>query len=238
VWDQPARPLVQALAHVRPDSRIMSICVGAYALAAAGLLDGRRATTHWRLAGHFQSLFPSVRLDPTVLFVDDGNLLTSAGAAAGVDACLHLVRRDHGSQVANQTARDCVTAPWRDGGQAQFIDHPVPEPAHTATASTRDWVMQRLDQPLPLAELAAHAGMSRRTFTRRFHQETGTSPGQWILRQRIERARQLLETRDLPIDQIAHRSGFGTGASLRRHLHRAIGISPQTYRQAFRRTAG
>ncbi|MEU2281650.1 helix-turn-helix domain-containing protein [Streptomyces sp. NPDC013178] len=235
VWDQPTGPLTQALTRVRSDARIMSICTGAYVLAAVGLLDGRRATTHWRLAEHFQSLFPAVQLDPTVLFVDDGNVLTSAGASAGVDACLHLVRCDHGSRVANQTARDCVVPPWRDGGQAQFIDRPVPEPGRTATAPTQAWALEHLDQPLSLSELAAHARMSRRTFTRRFRQETGASPGQWILRQRIELARQLLETNDLPIDQVAHRSGFGTGASLRRHLHRAIGISPQAYRQTFRR---
>ncbi|MDT7583536.1 MAG: hypothetical protein QOE32_1086, partial [Pseudonocardiales bacterium] len=171
-------PLAAALAGIRPGTRIVSICTAAYVLAAAGLLDGRPATTHWRDAEHFQRTFPLVKVDPNVLFVDDGDILTSAGVAAGIDLCLHLVRRDHGSEVANQVARRCVVPPWRDGGQAQYIERPVPEPALSTTAATRAWALQRLDHPLPLPELASHARMSVRSFTRRFRAEVGLTPGQ------------------------------------------------------------
>nr|WP_033218126.1 helix-turn-helix domain-containing protein [Kitasatospora phosalacinea] len=222
-----------ALALVRPDARLISICTGAFVLAAAGLLDDRPATTHWALADHFRSLFPRVRLDPGVLFVDDGRILTSAGAAAGVDLFLHVLRGDHGTAAANHAARVCVVPPWRDGGQAQYIEQPVPTVGSTGTAPTREWALARLHQPLTLARLAAHATMSTRTFARRFHEETGQSPGRWLTQQRVALARQLLEATDLSIDQIATRVGFANPVSLRQHLHTAIGVSPLAYRRTF-----
>ncbi|MEU1511581.1 helix-turn-helix domain-containing protein [Streptomyces sp. NPDC005811] len=222
-----------ALARIRPDTRIVSICTAAFVLAAAGLLDGRRATTHWNCADRFRRMYPQVDLDPDVLFVDDGRILTSAGAAAGVDICLHLVRKDHGSELANKVARRCVVPPFRDGGQAQYIEQPVPEAGPASTAATRAWALEHLDEPLTLADLAAHARMSLRTFARRFQDEVGVSPGRWLIQQRVVHARQLLEASDLSVDQIAGRVGFATGASLRQHLHAAIGVSPQAYRRTF-----
>ncbi|MCW2912093.1 MAG: transcriptional regulator, AraC family with amidase-like domain [Actinomycetia bacterium] len=226
--------LADALALIRPETRMVSICLASYVLAAAGLLDGLPATTHWRHAGNFQRLFPGVKVNPKVLFVDAGRILTSAGAAAGVDLCLHLVRRDHGSGIANDVARSCVVPPWRDGGQAQYIERPVPEVSDAGTALTRAWALDRLDHTLPLKDLAAHAGMSRRTFTRRFRAEVGQSPGQWLTQQRVDLARHLLEHSELPVDRIAERSGFGTAASLRQHLQSAIAVSPNAYRRTFR----
>ncbi|GLY76849.1 GlxA family transcriptional regulator [Actinoallomurus iriomotensis] len=230
-YDQAA--LGTALDGVRPGTRIMSICTGSFVLATAGLLDGRPATTHWGEADRFRRMFPHVRLDPDVLFVDDGDLLTSAGAAAGVDLCLHVVRRDHGSEVANRAARRCVVPPWRDGGQAQYIERPVPEPYDAGTAPVRAWALERLDLPLSLADLAEQAGMSVRTLSRRFREEVGMSPGRWLTRQRIDRARHLLETSDLPVDRIARLAGFGTAVSLRQHLHATLGVSPIAYRRTF-----
>jgi transcriptional regulator GlxA family with amidase domain len=214
-------------------ARIMSICTGAFILAGSGLLDGRPATTHWAHAELFRSRYPRVLLDPDVLFVDDGDVLTSAGVAAGFDLCLHVVRRDHGSEIANRAARSCVVPPWRDGGQSQFIERPVPAAGGSTTAATREWAMARLDRPLDLPELARHARMSVRTFTRRFRDETGMSPGRWLVLQRVEHARRLLETTDLPVDQVARRAGFGTGASLRQHLHATVGVAPAAYRRTF-----
>ncbi|MFI6504240.1 GlxA family transcriptional regulator [Nonomuraea typhae] len=217
--------------------RIMSICTGAFILAAAGLLDGRPATTHWRETATFARLFPRVKLDPDVLYIDDGDVLTSAGVAAGLDLCLHVIRRDFGSEVANRAARRCVMPPSRDGGQAQYIDRPLPDPAGTSTAATRTWMLDRLTEPLDLSTLAAHAGMSVRTFTRRFREETGLSPAKWLTGQRVGHARQLLEATDLPVDEVARRAGFGTAVSLRQHLHAAVGVAPLTYRNTFTRTA-
>jgi len=214
-------------------ARVMSICTGAFVLAAAGLLDDRPATTHWAYEESFRSRFPQVKLDPDVLFVDDGDVLTSAGVAAGLDLCLHVVRRDHGSEVANRAARRCVVPPWRDGGQSQFIERPVPAPGDASTAATRSWALERLDEPLDLDRLARHARMSVRTFTRKFRDETGLSPGRWLTRQRVEHARRLLETTGLPIDQVATRAGFGTATSLRQHLQAAIGVAPAAYRRTF-----
>ncbi|MEV1080144.1 helix-turn-helix domain-containing protein [Streptomyces sp. NPDC050211] len=222
-----------ALALIRPEARIVSICTGAFVLAAAGLLDGRTAATHWHLADTFRRMFPHLALDPDVLFVDDDRILTSAGAASGVDVCLHLVRKDHGSELANTVARRCVVPPFRDGGQAQYIEQPVPEAGAASTSATRAWALEHLDEPLTLADLAAHARMSLRTFARRFHDEVGLSPGRWLIQQRVARARHLLEASDLPVDQIAAHVGFATGASLRQHLHAAIGVSPQAYRRTF-----
>ncbi|GLW07062.1 AraC family transcriptional regulator [Microtetraspora sp. NBRC 13810] len=226
-------PLRRAFDRIRPGTRIVSICTASYVLAAAGLLDGRRATTHWAEAEHFRRTFPRVRVDPDVLFVDGGDILTSAGAAAGVDVCLHLIRRDHGSAQANRVARGCVVPPWRDGGQAQYIERPVPEPASADTAGTRAWALERLHTPLSLSDLAGHARMSVRTFTRRFRAEVGTTPGRWLTAQRVELARGLLESSDLPIDDVAFRAGFGSAGSLRQHLRAVIGVSPAAYRRTF-----
>ncbi|WP_330336396.1 GlxA family transcriptional regulator [Streptomyces sp. NBC_00557] len=225
-----------ALALIRPDARIVSICTAAFVLAEAGLLDGRRATTHWQVADLFRRRYPKVDLDPDVLFVDDGRILTSAGAASGVDVCLHIVRTDHGSALANSVARRCVVPPFRDGGQAQYIEQPVPVSGAASTAATRAWALERLGEPLTLSDLAGHARMSLRTFARRFHDEVGLSPGRWLIQQRVARARHLLESSDLPVDRIAAEVGFATGASLRQHLHAAIGVSPQAYRRTFQQT--
>ncbi|MFJ8046028.1 GlxA family transcriptional regulator [Kitasatospora sp. NPDC096147] len=229
--------VAEALALVRPGTRIVSICTAAFVLAAAGLLDGRPATTHWAVADRLRDWHPAVALDPNVLFVDDGDVLTSAGAASGVDVCLHLVRRDHGSAVANQVARACVVPPWRDGGQAQYIEQPVPPPSAHGTSATRQWALENLHEPLTLRQLAGHARMSLRTFVRRFTEEVGTSPGRWVIQQRVHRAQHLLETTDLPVDDIAGRVGFASGTSLREHLHAAIGVSPVAYRRTFRGAA-
>ncbi|MYS94599.1 MULTISPECIES: GlxA family transcriptional regulator [Streptomyces] len=234
--DEVPGDVLAALALIRPGTRIVSICTGAFVLAAAGLLDGRRATTHWQVADHFRRMFPHVDLDPDVLFVDDHPILTSAGAASGVDVCLHLVRKDHGSRLANTVARRCVVPPFRDGGQAQYIEQPVPEQGAATTAATRAWALERLGEPLTLADLAGHARMSLRTFARRFHEEVGLSPGRWLIQQRVGRARHLLESSDLTVDQIAGRVGFATGASLRQHLNAAIGVTPQAYRRTFQTT--
>ncbi|MEV6177082.1 helix-turn-helix domain-containing protein [Streptomyces sp. NPDC052015] len=223
----------EALARIRPGARIVSICTAAFFLAAVGLLDGRRATTHWCVTDRFRRMYPRVDLDPDVLFVDDDRVLTSAGAASGVDICLHLVRKDHGSELANKVARRCVVPPFRDGGQAQYIEQPVPEAGVASTAATRAWALERLGEPLALADLAAHARMSLRTFARRFQDEVGLSPGRWLIQQRVAHARHLLESSDLTVDQIAGRVGFATGASLRQHLHASIGVSPQAYRRTF-----
>ncbi|MGW6905129.1 GlxA family transcriptional regulator [Streptomyces sp. NPDC054940] len=229
--------VADALARIRPDARIVSICTAAFVLAAAGLLDGRKATTHWHVTDLFRRRYPHVDLDPDVLFVHDGRILTSAGAASGVDVCLHIVRTDHGSELANRVARRCVVPPFRDGGQAQYIEQPVPESGAASTAATRAWALEHLDEPLTLADLAGHARMSLRTFARRFNDEVGLSPGRWLIQQRVVRARHLLESSDLSVDRIAGRVGFATGASLRQHLHAAIGVSPQTYRRTFQAAA-
>ncbi|NHC13261.1 GlxA family transcriptional regulator [Motilibacter deserti] len=215
-------------------ARIVSICTGAFVLAAAGLLDGRPATTHWRYADRFRALYPTVRLDPDVLFVDDGDVLTSAGVAAGLDLCLHIVRADHGAEVANRSARRCVVPPLRAGGQAQFIERPLPAGDDTSLAPVRAWALEHLDTQLGLPELAARASTSVRTLTRRWRAETGQSPLQWLLAQRVQLARDLLETTDLPVEQVAQRAGLGSAASLRAHLHTALGQSPTLYRRAFR----
>jgi transcriptional regulator GlxA family with amidase domain len=222
-----------ALALIRPGTRLVSICTGAFVLAAAGLLDGRPATTHWKFADAMRRMHPEVLVDENVLFVDDGDILTSAGLAAGIDLCLHIIRRDHGAQVANAVARYCVVPPWREGGQAQFIDRHVPTPDHHSTATTREWALGHLDDELTVQRLARHAKMSARTFNRRFREETGESPGAWIRSRRVDRARELLESRDLPIDEVARLSGLGTGGNLRHHLRRGMGMSPSSYRKVY-----
>ena len=226
-----AAAALRELGH-RP--RIASICTGADVLAMTGLLDGRRATTHWRHTAEFGRDHPAVRLDPDVLFVDEGEILTSAGAASGIDLCLHIIRRDHGAEVANRAARACVVPPYRDGGQAQFIDHPVPAETAASTAATRAWALEHLDRPLSLTDLARHATMSRRTFTRRFREEVGMSPNRWLTQQRVELARRLLETTDIPLDHVAARAGIGSASSLRLHLSTALGVAPSAYRRTFR----
>ncbi|MFF5451207.1 GlxA family transcriptional regulator [Streptomyces sp. NPDC012950] len=228
--------LAAALAHIRPGTRLVSICTGGYVLAAAGFLDGRPATTHWSSAEHFQRLFPKVRVDADVLFVDDGDVLTSAGVAAGIDLCLHLVRRDHGTAVANEVARRTVVPPHRDGGQAQYVARPLPQGGTHTTTASRAWALAHLHEPLQLRDLAEKEAMSVRTFTRRFRDEVGVSPGQWLVRQRVERARHLLESTDLPVDRVARDAGFGTAQSLRTHLMSAIGVTPTSYRRTFRVT--
>jgi transcriptional regulator GlxA family with amidase domain len=226
--------LADALDTIPPQARVMSICTGAFVLGAAGLLDGRPATTHWAHAERFRELYPKVLLDEDVLFVDDGDVLTSAGLGAGVDLCLHVLRADHGSEVANRVARYCVVAPWREGGQSQFIDRHVPDEGVDGTAPTRAWALRRLGEPIDLGALAEHARMSVRTFSRRFRAETGQSPGSWLTQQRVRHAMHLLESTDLAVDTVAARSGLGTGASLRQHMRAAHGVSPLAYRKTFR----
>lgn len=232
--DEPAPPVVDALhSAAAKGARMISICTGAFALAAAGLLDGRRATTHWRDAAELAARYPRIQVDADVLYVDDGLVATSAGVAAGIDLCLHLVRSDHGADAAARIARRMVVAPHREGGQAQFLDRPLPA-ASEGLASTCAWAQERLADPLTVAELASHAGWAPRTFARRFVAETGTTPLRWLTAQRLLEARRLLETTDLPIEQVATRSGLGTAANLRLHLARAIGTTPTTYRFAYR----
>ncbi|WP_424213844.1 GlxA family transcriptional regulator [Streptomyces sp. BI20] len=231
----PSAELAAALARVRPGTRYASICTGAAVLAAVGLLDGRRATTHWAHAEAFRARFPAVRLDADVLYVDEGDVLTSAGVAAGLDLCLHMVRRDHGAAVANDVARRTVVPPHREGGQAQFALRPVAGEGRVAgTAAARAWAMDRIDRPLSLAELARREGVSVRTLTRRFREEAGTSPGQWLTGQRVDRARHLLETTDWPMERVAREAGFGTAQSLRKHLTAVLGVPPTAYRRTFR----
>lgn len=226
--------VTEALARLPAHARIMSICTGAFVLAAAGILDGRPATTHWAHSELFRRLYPKVLLNEQVLFVDDGDVLTSAGLCAGLDLCLHVLRADHGSEVANRVARYCVVPPWREGGQRQFVDLPLPDNGDASTAATREWALHRLESAMDLDTLAAHAKMSVRTFSRRFRAETGASPGRWLLRQRLARARHLLETTDLPVDRVAAESGLGTAASLRQHMRAELGVSPLAYRKTFR----
>ncbi|WP_019075557.1 GlxA family transcriptional regulator [Streptomyces hokutonensis] len=230
--------LTAAFAHIRPGTRLASICTGVYVLAAAGLLDGRPATTHWAEAERFQQLFPRIEVDADVLFIDDGDVLTSAGVAAGIDLCLHMVRRDFGTAVANDVARRTVVPPHRDGGQAQYIHRPVPDPQLATTTAARAWALGRLHEPIQLRDMAEQEAMSVRTFTRRFREEVGVSPGQWLTQQRVERARHLLESTDLSMDQVATDAGFGTAQSMRQHLQAALGVTPTTYRRTFRTGGG
>ena len=234
---RPPDPVLRELQRAaRRGARVISICTGAFALAHAGLLDGRRATTHWDSAAVFAAQFPGVRLDPNVLYVDEGAVLTSAGVAAGLDLCLHVVRRDHGAQVAAHIARNSVVAPHREGGQAQFIEHPIEptRPGAPHLERTRAWALERLEEPLAVADLARHACVAPRTFARRFRSETGVSPYQWLLSQRVLRAQQLLEGDDASIDELARLCGFPDTAALRYHFRRAVGTTPTAYRRSFR----
>lgn len=229
-----AEPVLRALKEIRPGTRLIAICTGAFVFAAAGLLDGRPAATHWAEAATLQAMFPKLRVNSDVLYIDDGDVLTSAGAAAGIDLCLHVIRRDHGSAVANLAARLCVVPPRREGGQAQYVQRPVPAANDGGTAATRAWAIEHLGRPLSLAGLAAHARTSVRTFTRHFREETGLSPGAWLAAHRLDYARHLLEDSDLTVDQVAERAGLGTGANLRQQLKLDSGVSPTAYRRAFR----
>ncbi|MFJ6580208.1 GlxA family transcriptional regulator [Streptomyces sp. NPDC091368] len=218
--------------------RIASICTGAFALAEAGLLDGRTATTYWAYRPLLAARHPAVDLQDDVLFVQDGPVLTSSGYAAGIDLCLHVIRTDHGAAVANAVARLALVAPVRPGGQTQFTQTPLPPERGVSFADTRAWAMEHLDEPLGLTDLARHAGVSVRTLSRRFHAETGVSPLQWLLHQRVERAKELLETTSLAMDQVARASGLGTADSLRQHLLRRTGLTPSAYRATFSRLTG
>jgi transcriptional regulator GlxA family with amidase domain len=233
-WRPVPQPVVDALrAADRRGARLISICTGAFALAAAGLLDGRRATTHWHHAADLRERYPRIDLDPQVLYVDEGRVLTSAGVAAGIDLCLHVVARDHGAAAANAVARRMVVAAQRGGGQAQFVERSVPEPADEGLGATRAWMFDRLEQPLTVAQMARHAVRSERSFARHFRAETGTTPLRWLHEQRILHARRLLEETDLPVEAVASRSGFGTATTLREHFGRAVHTTPTAYRQAF-----
>ncbi len=233
--DQVPAEVVEALqrAHGR-GCRIISLCTGAFVLAEAGLLDGRRATTHWTECDELERRYPDVSVDPGVLYVDEGDILTSAGSAASIDLCLHVVRQDYGADVASQLARRLVVPPQRDGGQAQFIDTPLATFADSDLfADTVAWVQGHLNEPLTVDDLAARSAMSARTFARRFLATTGTTPHQWLQRQRVQLAQRLLEVSDLPIEVVAERSGFCTAGNLRKHFSRIVLTSPQSYRRAF-----
>jgi AraC family transcriptional regulator, transcriptional activator FtrA len=233
----PAAELLTALrAASERGARLVSFCTGAYLLAETGLLDGRPATTLWSHAERFRARFPLVRLDPGVLYIDDGDVLTSAGNSAAADLSLHIVRGDYGAEIANTVARHMVAAPHRHGGQAQYVETPLGHRAGSGDkfAATLEWAMQRLNQPLPVKVLAARAALSPRHFTRQFRQATGTTPHQWLLNQRLTLARRLLETTSLPVDQVAASAGFGSPAAMRLQFQEALAISPAAYRQAFR----
>jgi AraC family transcriptional activator FtrA len=215
-------------------ARLISICTGAFPLAAAGVLDGRRVATHWRDAPAFRALYPDIEVDSEVLYVDDGRVLTSAGVAAGIDLCLHVVARDHGAAAANAIARRMVVAPHRGGGQAQFVERALPAANGDGLEATRAWMLEHLEQPLTVAAMARHAARSERSFARHFRAETGTTPLRWLHEQRVVHARRLLEETDLPVEDVAGRSGFGTATTLREHFTRAVHSTPTAYRRAFR----
>jgi AraC family transcriptional regulator, transcriptional activator FtrA len=231
----PPEELLDGLCDARDrGARLLSVCTGAFVLAAAGILDGLRATTHWMHAGDLARQYPKVRVDPKVLYVDEGGVMTSAGTAAGIDLMLHVVRLDHGAEVANAVARRMVVPPHRDGGQAQYVDLPVESAnGHEPLAGVLGWMLEHVGDDLSVEHLARRAGTSPRTFARRFRAATGTTPHQWILSQRILLAQRLLETTHDPIELVAQRCGFGSAASLRQHFTRAVSASPQAYRRTF-----
>ncbi len=228
-------PLLTALRRaIDRGSRVLSVCTGAFVLGAAGLLDGRHCTTHWRHADRLARMYPAAKVDPSVLYVDDEPVITSAGTAAGIDACLYLVRTEQGSRVANAIARRMVVPPHRDGGQAQFIERPVAEPAGDALSDVIEWMQRNLDRPVTVAEVASLAAMSPRTFARRFVHETGTTPLRWLTGQRVLFAQQLLEDTDETVDVIAERAGFGNAATFRHHFRAWRATTPDAYRRTFR----
>ncbi|AKH82364.1 AraC family transcriptional regulator [Streptomyces sp. CNQ-509] len=232
--DPPAELVEAVRAAHAAGARVASLCTGAFVLGAAGLLDGRRATTHWAHTQELARRHPSASVDPDVLYVDNGDVLTSAGKAAAMDLCLHLVRLDHGSANANKIARRLVVPPHRDGGQAQFIATPLPAPGSHPLGELLPWALERLDQPLTVEHLARQARMSSRHLGRHFKHLTGTTPLQWLHAQRIRHAQELLETTDATVDTIAAATGMGTATTLRRHFHRSVGVPPDTYRRTFR----
>lgn len=231
----PSPTVVQALrrAHSR-GTRVVSICSGAFALAHAGLLDGRKATTHWALADEFAARFPQIPVDPDVLYVDHGDVATSAGAGAGIDLCMHLIRTDLGARYAAQVARTMVMPPHREGGQLQYSAPPHPIQIDGTLAPLLDWIAERLGDPVTIETMAAHARVSPRTLARRFAEQLGTSPGQWLLTQRIAAAQDLLESSDLPLDAIARRVGLSSATNLRRRFLNTLGTTPGAYRRTFR----
>jgi AraC family transcriptional regulator, transcriptional activator FtrA len=236
----PPQEVLRALRRAHAGgARMVSLCTGAFVLAAAGLLDGRRVTTHWAECQELAARFPAVTVDPDVLYVDDGDVLTSAGSAASIDLCLHLVRQDYGAEIATRVARDLVVPPHRDGGQAQYIETPLPED-DTADlfTDTVAWARAHLPEPVTVADLARRSAMSRRTFARRFAASTGTTPYQWLVRQRLQLAQRMLETSDLTIDAVAHNSGFLNAGNLRKHFARILRTTPQAYRHTFRTRSG
>ncbi len=233
VLDPPSEEALAALrAAAGRGARILSVCSGAFALAYAGLLDGRRAATHWAWAGELARRFPAVAVDPDALYVDAGQVLTSAGLSAGIDLSLHVIRKDFGAAAGARVARHMVAPPHREGGQAQFVKR-APADTGGSLEGTREWAAARLEEPLDVAAMSRHAGVSPRTFARRFREETGTTPLQWLLGQRVLEAQRLLEESDLPVEAVAWRCGFGTAASLRDHFRRATATTPTAYRRAF-----
>ena len=233
----PPRELVAALrsAHAA-GARLVSICSGVFLLAATGLLDGKRATAHWRHVERFTARFPNVRVEPDVLYVDEGSILTSAGSAAGIDLCLHIVRRDYGAEMANEIARRLVMPPHREGGQAQYIQDPIRSEASGGLARVLEWAQSRLSDAVRVEEWAQKAAMSPRTFARRFREETGTTPHRWLTHQRVMEAQRRLEKTDAAVDQIAAAVGLQTAATLRHHFSRVLGTSPTAYRRQFSTT--
>jgi transcriptional regulator GlxA family with amidase domain len=240
VFEPPPARVLDALRNASEGgARVVSVCTGAFALAHAGLLDGRRATTHWAFAGELARRFPAIEVEPAVLYVDEGEVMTSAGVSAGTDLALHVIRKDFGAAVGAEVARRMVASPHRDGGQAQFIERPADgitaaDGPLLSLEGTRRWALERLGEPLDVAAMSRHAAVSPRTFARRFREETGTTPLQWLLGRRVLEARHLLESTDLPVEEVALRAGFGTAASLRDHFRRATSTSPTAYRRTFR----
>lgn len=236
--ERPPEPLLEAVvnAHSR-GARVVGLCLGAFVLADAGLLDGRSATTHWAWADLFSARFPEVRLEPNALYIDEGDVLTSAGNAAGIDCCLHMLREQVGAEIANRVARRLVVPPHRRGGQTQFIEQPMPtDPGGDRLSRTLEWAMRNLQTRITVDALAQHAAMSRRTFTRRFHDLTGTNVVRWLNEQRIAHARRLLEGTDHSVERIADMTGFGTTLTMRLQFAKSLGTSPAAYRKAFRGT--
>jgi transcriptional regulator GlxA family with amidase domain len=219
-------------AHVR-GTRLASICTGAFVLAQAGLLDRQTATTHWAQADELARNYPQIAVDPRVLYTDNGNIITAAGYTSGVDMCLHIIRKDHGQRIANLVAKTLVASPHRNGGQAQFIDRPVPPERSRRLDRTLQWMLDNLGDNISVTDMARHAGLAARSFARRFEAEIGESPLQWLIEQRVRHAQLLLETTSLPIDTIAGRCGFGTAMSLRLHFKRIAMVTPTDYRKTF-----
>ncbi|MEU3459564.1 helix-turn-helix domain-containing protein [Streptomyces sp. NPDC006733] len=232
--DVPAATIAAVRRAHRRGARIVGICSGAFVLAAAGLLDGRRAATHWAQAAELAARFPQVRVDPAVLYVDLGDVATSAGSAAGVDLCLHLVSADQGAAYALRVARQMVMPPHREGCQLQYAELPTSGPVGDSLAPLLEWLSGRLDQPVSVAEMALRSQVSARTLTRRFTEQLGISPGRWLLDRRIAATRALLEETDLPVETIAHRVGLSSAVNLRRRFHEALRTTPAAYRRTFR----